>query len=114
MSDQNTSETEVINDTEVLYDTEIFSTEASDVPPALAVGPAPRIRWGSIMWGIITCAIAVTTLGVATSDERRESFLSWTSTLSTPDVVALGTVGLGVVILLIGVSALTRRSSRER
>lgn len=79
-----------------------------------APAPRPRIRWGAIVWGVITGSTALTTLLVIGSRERRVAFLDWLTGLTTGGIVLLVALVVGGVILLLGLLALARHAQRER
>lgn len=83
-------------------------------PTGAAGGPlaptrAPRIRWAAIIWGAIAVTIAVVTLIITGSVERRAAFMRWSSQLSGGDIWLLAILLVGALILLFGLLAVLRR-----
>ena len=76
---------------------------------ATAATRGPRIRWAAIIWGAIAVVIAVVTLVITGSVERREAFLRWGSQLSGGDIWLLVVLVVGAFILLFGLLAVLRR-----
>jgi hypothetical protein len=76
--------------------------------------PHPRIRFGTIAWGLIVCAIAATTLAVIGDPERRDAFGSWLLQLDGRAAVNIAVLAFGALLLLLGLLAVIRRAQRAR
>lgn len=74
----------------------------------------PRIRWGAIVWGLIVCVIAATTLQVTRTSESREGFVLWLTRLTPGGIWLIVVLVAGGILLLLGLLAAIRRAQRAR
>lgn len=88
---------------------------AADPEPTTAVRPPrPRIRFGTIAWGLIVCAIAATTLAIISDPERRAGFGGWLLQLDGRAAANIVVLAFGALLLLLGLLAVIRRAQRAR
>lgn len=91
-------------------DAEAAGTPEAPMVPEIARGPhGPRIRWAAIIWGAIAAIIAVITIVITGSEERRAAFLRWAGQLNGADIGLLVALVVGALILLFGLLAVLRR-----
>lgn len=87
---------------------------AEPAPTGTARDPRPRIRFGTIAWGLIVCAIAATTLAVIGDPARRAGFGGWLLQLDGRAAVNIAVLAFGALLLLLGLLAVIRRAQRAR
>lgn len=75
--------------------------------------PRPRVRAGSIAWGLIVITAASLVLWVAYDPARRSAVTDWALSLTPGGVVLVGVLALGGILLLAGVLAAIRRAQRR-
>ena len=85
-------------------------TDATATAPA---APRPRIRVGAIVWGMIVCITAATTLIVVSSQQHRAAFGDWLGELTPDSVGILVLVAAGILLLLLGLVSLIRQAQRR-
>lgn len=91
--------------------TEIPKTDGTLLPSPL---PRPRVRFASIAWGIIFAALAVMTLFIATSGERRSGFLDWVLQLDSSAIGLIVLLAIGLAVLLTATLTAVRRAQTRR
>jgi len=93
-----------------------FAPLAADPEPSITTArePRPRIRFGTIAWGLIVCAIAATTLAIISDPERRDGFGGWLLQLDGRSAVNIAVLAFGALLLLLGLLAVIRRAQRAR
>jgi uncharacterized integral membrane protein len=74
----------------------------------------PRTRWAAIVWGLIIAGIALTTLVIVGSPERRLALADWAATLTPGAFWILSVLVVGVFILVLALLALIRRAQQGR
>lgn len=75
--------------------------------------PRPRVRAGSIAWGLIVIVTASLVLWVAYDPARRAGVTDWALSLTPGGLVVIGVLLLGGILLLAGVLAAIRRAQRR-
>jgi len=101
-----------MTDTTNLFDA-TFDSDQTDATATAPVAPRPRIRVGAIVWGMIVCITAATTLIVVNSRQLRGSFADWLGELTPDSVGILVLVAAGILLLLLGLVSLIRQAQRR-
>ncbi|WOF23569.1 hypothetical protein N8K70_02505 [Microbacterium betulae] len=92
----------------------------AEVLPALAAGTeqeSPRIRWASVIWGVVFTALAGAGLWVATSPGRyldaQSATIDWVLAVDPVTGTVAVVLVAGVVILVAGLAGPARRIQRR-
>jgi multisubunit Na+/H+ antiporter MnhG subunit len=73
----------------------------------------PRIRWASIIWGLVFTAAASLGIWIFSDDARRDDLTAWTTSL-TPNVIgSIVLLVIGGLVLVLGAIGLIRRAQRR-
>ncbi|CAN5296323.1 hypothetical protein BH11ACT5_BH11ACT5_26880 [soil metagenome] len=75
--------------------------------------PRPRVRAGSVAWGLIVIVTASATLWVAFDPDRRRAVTDWATSLTPGGFVLVLVLVLGGILLLAGILAAIRRAQRR-
>lgn len=96
--------------------TNIHSGDSERAPETPSPTGRPPIRWGSIVWGGLAACICGWMLWTISGIDRLSVLMRWVTDLTPNTLIAVGCVGLGLLIalsaLLAGIT-LSRRRKRS-
>lgn len=75
--------------------------------------PAPHVRAGAIVYGLITIAIGSGILWASAEPSRREAVADWVTSLTPQTAAIVGVLALGGILVLAGLLAGIRRLQRR-
>ncbi|KAA9111382.1 hypothetical protein [Microbacterium rhizomatis] len=80
--------------------------------PVDSIAP-PRTRWAAIVWGTFFAAVAATGLWILPDAARRAAVGEWMLALTPTTGIAVAVLGVGVIVLVAGLSAVLPRAQRR-
>ena len=88
--------------------------EPSSAESTPQVIPRPRIRFGTISWGLIVGLGGTALLMLLLTPGARDELVLWVLRLDLTAAIQLAVVACGAILLLLGVLALVRRRQLRR
>jgi len=73
----------------------------------------PRVRIGAVVWGLIVCIVAASTIAVAVDPARSTAVIDWISELTGPTIGLITLISAGSILLLLGLVSLLRQAQRR-
>lgn len=74
---------------------------------------APRVRWASIVWGLVFAGVATAALWFLAGDDRRAALADGVSTLTPVTLLTIVLLTAGALLLVGGVAGLLRHAQRR-
>lgn len=73
----------------------------------------PRIRFGTIVWGLLIFAAGATLLTALRTPGQRDQFVGWALSLSPSDSMLIAAIIVGAIVLVLGLLAVIRSQQKR-
>jgi hypothetical protein len=73
----------------------------------------PRIRFGTIVWGLLVFAAGATLLTALRTPGQRDQFVGWALSLSPSDSLLIVAIIVGAIVLVLGLLAVIRSQQKR-
>ncbi|MGV8877277.1 MAG: hypothetical protein ACOH1K_07180 [Rhodoglobus sp.] len=73
----------------------------------------PRIRFGTIVWGLLVSGTGAVLLAALSTPGRRDELASWVLTLTPNDSALIATIVGGAILLILGLLAIIRSHQKR-
>lgn len=80
--------------------------------PAASVS-RPRIRFGTIVWGLLVFAAGATLLTALRTPGQRDQVANWALSLTPSDSILIVTIVVGAIVLVLGLLAVIRSQQKR-
>ncbi|MGV8852495.1 MAG: hypothetical protein ACOH1M_08015 [Rhodoglobus sp.] len=107
-------------DTDTLADAETSTDANADAETGAAVNAGtgasialPRIRFGTIVWGLLVFAAGATLLTALRTPGRRDQLADWALSLAPSDSMLIVTIVVGAIVLILGLLAVIRSQQKR-
>lgn len=98
------------------FDTNTPADAEASTAMNAGAGPSaaqPRIRFGTIVWGVLVFAAGATILTALRSPGQRDQLASWALSLSPSDSMLIVTIVVGAIVLILGLLAVIRSQQKR-
>lgn len=80
---------------------------------AATSAPRPRIRFGTIVWGLLVFAAGATLLTALRTPGQRNQLADWVFSLTPSDSILIVTIVVGAIVLVLGLLAVIRSQQKR-
>ena len=102
------------NETPAENDTSTSTSETLEAPTSTSALTRPRIRFGTIVWGLLIMAAGISLLTALGTPGRREELADWVLTMTAGQAMLTSAMILGAILLIVGLLAVIRSQQKKR
>jgi len=89
-------------------------SETPETPAAVSPLARPRIRFGTIVWGLLILTAGSSLLTALGTPGRREELADWVLTMTAGQAMLTASMILGAILLIVGLLAVIRSQQKKR
>lgn len=90
------------------------TSEILEAPTSTSALTRPRIRFGTIVWGLLIMAAGISLLTALGTPGRREELADWVLTMTAGQAMLTASMILGAILLIVGLLAVIRSQQKKR